>query len=194
MENKIIKRTIRDLYFLLRRPVSYPTVIAMVSFQIERFTQDRKKEFKHANVLKRMFCYPDTYHWKVESHPDNRRKVKISIVHDVHDKLVFNLFRGDAHDNYDPYFDDAETTYSILIKPIEVEDMDWVKLQNHFLLEFHPYMVNEVKVRRLGSGLNDDYSLKAKNITRNRFVRAYESVLKELCLIRLRRDIIRDMF
>ncbi len=194
MENKTIKRAIRDLYFLLRRPVSYHTVIAMVDFQIERFTQDRKKEFKHANVLKRMFCYPDTYHCKVESHPDNRRKVKISIVHDVHDKLVFNLFRGDAHNNYDPYFDEAETTYSILIKPIEVEDKDWVKLQNHFLLEFHPYMTNEVKVRRLGSGLNSEYTFKTKERDINRFIRAYESFLKHLYLIRLRRDIIRDMF
>ena len=151
MENKKIERDCMDLFFRLRRPISYATALAMVGFEIEKYTEDKKDEFEHSCFLKRLLCYPDAYRWKIDMNPNDKKKMRISLVHVVHKELVFNLYKGDVHDNFDLYFDDDETAYSILLKPVKVDDIDWKRRQNHFLVEFHSYLYREIKIKGLVS-------------------------------------------
>jgi hypothetical protein len=193
MENKIIKKEDMDLFYKLRRPISYATALAMVGWQIERYSEDLKKEFEHSNPLKKLICYPDEYRWKIESHPDNRRKMKISLAHTVHKQLVFNLYKGNVHDEFDEYFDEAETAYSILLKPVKVDDIDWIKRQNHFLIEFSSYLSREVKLRSLE--LENPLEVVARAHTRavNNLFKSYTSLLHGLNSTLFGRKILRDI-
>ena len=149
MENKIIEKGNMDIFFRLRKPVSFAKVVAMVGWQIERFTEDKKKEFERSGFLNRLLRYPDTYHLVLKFMSDGNKKIKISIVHDVHKQLVFNIYKGDVYERFEPYFDYEKTAYSILIKPVEVDDLDWKKRQTHFLIEFLPYFERELRVWNL---------------------------------------------
>lgn len=193
MENKKIEKKEMDLYFRLRRPISYATALAMVGHQIERYTEYKKREFEHSNFLRKMLCYPDTYRWIMKVHPIEKRKMRISLVHDVHKELVFNLYKGDIHDNFDLYFDEEETAYSILLKPVDVKDIDWKKKQNHFLFEFCPYLYREVKLRSLEIENPLDVISRAQRRAIENLYSSYKSFLRELSYSRLGRRILRDI-
>ena len=183
MENKIIKQESMDLLYRLRRPISYAKAIAMAGFQIECYSNDKKKKFEKASFLKKLLCYPDTYHWKIGYNPENKKKVRISIVHDVHKELVFNLYKGDLHGNFDIYFDDEDTAYSILIKPIHVDDADWRKRQYRFLFEFYPYLKREVKIRNLEIENPIMIIGRAQHRAFQNLVDPYLSFLRELSIV-----------
>lgn len=190
MENNEIKKDGMDIFFRLRRPISYATALAIVGWQIDKYSEDLKKEFERSNILKKSICYPDEYHWKVESHPG---KMKISIVHNVHKQLVFNLYKGDIHDKFDEYFDREETAYSILLKPVKVDDIDWRIKQNHFLIEFSSYLSREVELR--GLELEHPLEIVARAQTRavNDLFKSYTSLLHGLNSTLFGRKILRDI-
>ena len=152
----------------------------MAGFQAECYSSDKKKKFEKASFLKKLLCYPDTYHWKIGYNPENKKKVRISIVHDVHKELVFNLYKGDLHDNFDLYFDDEDTAYSILIKPVHVDDIDWRRRQYRFLFEFYPYFKREVKIRNLEIESPLIIIGRAQDRALQNLVNTYLSFLREL--------------
>jgi hypothetical protein len=180
MENKTVKQEDMDLLYRLRKPISYAKAIAMVGFQAECYSKDKKEKFGKASFLKKLLCYPDTYHWKIGYNPENKKKVRISIVHDVHKELVFNLYKGDLHGNFDLYFDDEDTAYSILIKPVHVDDIDWRRRQYRFLFEFYPYFKREVKIRNLEIESPLIIIGRAQDRALQNLVNTYLSFLREL--------------
>ena len=192
MENKIIERNYMDLFYRLRRPISYATALAMVGWQIERYSEDLKEEFERSNPLKKLFCYPDEYHWKIKSIPD-KRKMKISLVHTEHKQLVFNLYKGNIHDEFDEYFDEGETAYSILLKPIKLDDIGWIKRQNHFLIEFSSYLSREVKMRGLELEPPLEIVVRAHSRAVNNLFKSYTSFLHGLNSTLFGRKILRDI-
>ena len=193
MENKKFEKNCMDLFFRLRRPISYATALAMVGYQIERYTEDKKNEFERSNFIKRLLCYPDAYRWKINMHPNNKHKMRISLVHEVHNELVFNLYKGDLHDNFDLYFDEENTAYSILLKPVEVYDIDWKRRQNHFLFEFYPYLSREVRLKGLEVEHPLDIISRAQTRAVKNLVNSYLSFLTDLSRNSIGRRILRDI-
>jgi hypothetical protein len=193
MENKKIEKDCMDIFFRLRRPISYATALAMVGHQIERYTEDKKKEFERSNFLKKLLCYPDAYCWRIHVNPDDKRKMRISLAHKVHKELVFNLYKGDIHDNFDLYFDEQDTAYSILLKPVEVEDLDWKKRQNHFLVEFNSYLSRELKIRGLELEHPLDIITRAHTRAVKHLVNSYLSFLTDLSRNKFGRRILGDI-
>ena len=148
VKSKITKGNM-DIFFRLRKPISFAKIFAIVGFQIERFNEDKKKEFERSGFVNRLFRYPDSYRVCLKFDSNDHKKIRIFVRHDVHEQLVFNVYNGDVNENFSPYFTDDDTAFSFLIKPVQVGDLDWKKRQTHFLVEFLPYLERELRVRSL---------------------------------------------
>ena len=173
MNNLEIVRKERDLFFVLRKPINFGQALSIIGAANERLQKADVDDFgcRIDSLFKGV-----SWHFRHES----KSKMHIFLSHKECEYLQFNVYKGDRREQFEPCFDDEETAWTILIKPIEVESDQWVKDQNSFLFRLYPFILSQIKSRDLN--LEHPLTIINRSLTRSMdgLIKAFDSFIDHL--------------